>query len=107
MQPSEFFEHIEVRAFASSIETNAHHRVADVQIAQEDFRQPVGQVGIEQQQIGWGKRIEAQHGLQNRKYARRRPCLRPVCLWIKRREWVFIIPRMTAETLRKSVIVEQ
>src|ERR1041385_8824459 len=62
---------------------------------------------IEQEQIGWRKGIETQHGLHHCKQARRRPRLRPVCFRIKRWEWVFIIPRMTAETLRKAVIVEQ
>jgi hypothetical protein len=40
---------------------NAHHRLADPQIANENLGQPIGQMGIKQQQIGWGKRIQAQH----------------------------------------------
>src|ERR1700747_3683906 len=99
MQTSAFFEHIEVCAFALSIETNAHRALTDMEIANENFGQPIRQMGIEQQQVGWGKGIESEHRLHDREYARCRPCLRPIRFRIERRERMRIVPSVTAEAL--------
>src|SRR5215470_17359853 len=107
MQTPALFEHIEMCGFVLSIETNAHKSLAHTQVSNEEFRQPVRQMRVEQQQIGESKRIQAQHRLQNREHARRRPCLRPVCLRIKRRKGVLIIARMATEAFGKAVVIEE
>src|SRR5438477_12972631 len=62
---------------------------------------------IEQQHVRRRKRIDTQHGLQNRKHARCRPGLRPVRFGVKRRKRMFGVPRMPAITFRKPVVIEQ
>src|SRR5690348_14246509 len=94
-------------ACAFSIETNAHRCLTDVQVTNEHLRKPLRQMGVQKQQIRWGKGIESQHSLQDREYARRRPCLGPIRFRIERWERMLIIPHMTAEALGKAVVIEE
>src|SRR5579862_808649 len=49
MQSATLFEHIEMRVCSFSIEADAHHRFANVQVTNEDFRKPIRQLRIKQQ----------------------------------------------------------
>src|SRR5579872_6890468 len=96
-----------MRARAFSIKMEAHNCFPYMQVANEDFRKPIGQLRIKQQETGWRKGIEAQNRLHNREHARSRPGLRPICFGIERRKRVFVIARVPAEALRKAVVVEE
>ena len=85
-----------------ALEVKAHARVADVQVFQLHFRQPVGKPGIEEQHIQWRVRIDSKQRLYQHEGNGSRPRLGRVSALIETRKGMSFVSRMAPEYLRQA-----